>query len=188
MITPPTPQFPEYQCRCNRKEDTLRLYLLVAASTNNVIGKDGSLPWQRLRSDKKHFRDLTLGHTVVMGRKTYESLRTPFKPLPDRRNIILTNQSNYQAPGAEVIKNWEELGLVVATEETVFVVGGLAVYKLALPQAEKIYLTRVLREYEGDIIFPSLDPQIWTPKIVQSVVQEEHDEAPMIFYEYIRRI
>jgi len=122
------------------------LSLIVAASRNNVIGAGGKLPWH-LSADLKHFKKLTLGHPVLMGRKTFESIG---KPLPGRTNIVITRQKEYQACGATVVHSLEEALRVCEKEPEVFVIGGAEIYKEALPQADRIYLTRINQNFEGD--------------------------------------
>lgn len=124
--------------------------LIVAASNNEVIGKNNELLW-RLPDDLKRFRYLTQNHTVVMGRKTWESL--PFKPLPHRRNIVLTRDKTWSHPGVFVCHSVEEVLKLTSHEIDVFVIGGDQIYELFLPHCSKIYLTRVHVDIEGDSYF-----------------------------------
>lgn len=133
--------------------------LVVAAAENNVIGKDNQLLW-RLPNDMKFFKNTTWGMPVIMGRKTFESLG---KPLAGRTNIVITRQEAWQAPGAQVVKSLEEA--IAAAGDTdakeAFVIGGGEIYALALPLAQRIYLTRVHTRLEGDTYFPEFDQQQW---------------------------
>jgi dihydrofolate reductase len=134
------------------------LALVVAASSNNVIGKDGTLPW-RIPADMKRFKALTLGHPSIMGRKTWDSL--PKKPLPGRTNIVVTRNRDFAAEGARVAHSLEE-ALAVAKEENpsaIMVIGGEALYREALQVADVIHLTRVEGAFEGDAFFPALGPE-----------------------------
>ncbi len=122
--------------------------IVVAYSRNRVIGRDGGLPW-RLPTDLRRFKELTTGGTVVMGRKTYESLPEPFRPLPNRRNVVVS-RNGCDAP--EVCRSVEE-----ALGEDCFVIGGGEVYAQALPLAERVYATEVDADVEGDAFFPPLE-------------------------------
>ncbi|MCW2984635.1 MAG: dihydrofolate reductase [Conexibacter sp.] len=132
--------------------------LVVAYSANRVIGRDGGLPWH-LPSDMRHFRELTTGATVVMGRKTYESIPERFRPLPGRRNLVLS-RSGFAAPGAEVLGSLGEA--LDAAGGDCFVIGGGATYAEALPLAARVYATEVEGDVDGDTSFPPLDPAAWT--------------------------
>jgi dihydrofolate reductase len=129
--------------------------IIAAVSNNNVIGKDNKLPWH-LPGDLKRFKELTTGHTIIMGRKTFESIG---RPLPSRRNIVVTRNKDYKADGVEIIHSIKEALDLVKNEDEVFIIGGEEIYKLALPMANKIYLTRINKEYDGDAFFPELGPE-----------------------------
>ncbi len=129
--------------------------LVVAHSANRVIGRDGGLPW-RLPGDLARFRALTTGHTVVMGRRTYESLPDAFRPLPDRRNVVLTSDPSYRPDGAEVARD-----LDAALVAPCFVIGGGEVYAQALPRAQRVYATELEAEVDGDAYFPPLPAYEW---------------------------
>jgi dihydrofolate reductase len=132
--------------------------IVVALSRNRVIGRDGALPW-RLPSDLARFRELTTGHAVVMGRKTFESLPSRFRPLPGRRNIVLSANPAYRAEGAEV---FGDLGAALdACGRECFVIGGGATYAEALPLTERVYATHVDCEVDGDARFPELAEAEW---------------------------
>jgi dihydrofolate reductase len=133
--------------------------IVVAHDANRVIGRDGGLPW-RLPSDLKHFRELTSGHTVVMGRKTFESLPAKFRPLPDRRNVVLSSDPAYRAQGADVFADLDS-ALASCDGDKVFVIGGGQTYAQALPLARRIYATHVEAEVEGDTYFPALPAGAW---------------------------
>ena len=126
---------------------------VVAHSKNRVIGRDGDLPWH-LPTDMRRFRELTTGHAVVMGRKTYESLPDRFRPLPNRRNLVLSRDPGYVAPGAEV---FEDLASALAAcKGDCFVIGGGATYEQALAVADRVYATEIDADVDGDTFFPEL--------------------------------
>jgi len=131
--------------------------LIVAASTNNVIGNDGELPW-RLSDDLKRFKAVTMGKPIVMGRKTFESIG---RPLPGRQNIVRTRQDSVVAEGCDAVQSTAEAVEVAAGADEIMVIGGSEIYAAFLPIAKRIYLTRVHTEVEGDAFFPSLDETVW---------------------------
>lgn len=124
--------------------------LIVAISTNRCIGKNNTLVW-KLPSDLKRFKQITSGHTVVMGRKTFQSIG---KPLPNRRNIIITRDLGFGAEGCEVVNSIEE-ALLLSSEDC-FIIGGSEIYKQTIDLADKIYLTLVHEEFDGDSFFPEI--------------------------------
>jgi len=148
------------------------LSLLVAMSENRVIGKDGALPWH-LSADLKRFKRLTMGHTLVMGRRTHESIG---QPLPGRRTIVLTRQTVYSPEGVETASNLATALELAAEDSEVFVVGGAEVYADALPEADRIYLTRIHAQFEGDTSFPPLDKSVW--RLVESERHPADDGFP----------
>ena len=142
---------------------TLRLALMVAKSANNVIGRNNKLPWY-LPNDLKYFKAVTMGKPIIMGRKTWESLG---KPLPGRTNIVITRQSEYVAEGAKVVPDLqaaldmaENIALIEGQDEVV-VIGGGEIYALALPRADRLYVTEVHAEIDGDAWFPEFDASEW---------------------------
>ena len=128
--------------------------LIWAQSTSGVIGRDGAIPWH-LPEDLARFKTLTMGHTVVMGRRTWDSLPARFRPLPGRRNVVLTRNSGFEAPGAEVVGSIDD-----ATDDQTWVIGGSEIYHLALPAATRCEVTEVeidLRLEDDDVLAPVLD-------------------------------
>ncbi len=125
--------------------------IIVATSKNRVIGDSNKLIWH-LPADLKRFKEITTGHPIVMGRKTYESIG---RPLPNRRNIIITKDINYNVDGCEVVNSIEEALLL--TNNDCFIIGGGEIYKQTLPLASQIYLTLVDEEFDGDTYFPEID-------------------------------
>lgn len=134
-----------------------RVYLVAAVAANGVIGAGGTLPWH-LPEDLKHFKSLTLGHPVIMGRRTWESLG---KPLAGRENIVVTRSPGYEAPGAHVAASLEAALAFCAGESVVFVIGGSQLYAAALPLADGLVLTEIHRDYDGDARFPEHDRAAW---------------------------
>jgi dihydrofolate reductase len=144
--------------------------LIVAASTNNVIGSGGDLPW-KLSADLQRFKALTMGKPIIMGRKTWESIG---RPLPGRKNIVVTRQPGYEAVGCTVVASPDQA--IEAADEAgeIMIIGGGNLYRQFLPVADRIYLTRVHAEIEGDTLIPELLPSDW-----RTVSSESHtaDEA-----------
>jgi dihydrofolate reductase len=133
------------------------LALIAAVAQNGVIGVDNRLPW-RLPDDMRRFRALTTGHSIIMGRKTWESIG---RPLPDRQNIVVTRQRDFQAPGATVVASLDAALAAVIMPEPVFVIGGEALYRSALPVAVLLYLTEIERDFHGDARFPPFERAEW---------------------------
>ena len=134
-----------------------RVYLVAAVAANGIIGANGKLPWH-LPEDLRHFKALTLGRPVIMGRKTWESLG---KPLPGRENIVVTRAPGYEAPGASVASSLDEALALCAGEPTAFVIGGGELYAEALPLADGLVLTEIRRDYAGDARFPRFERSAW---------------------------
>ena len=132
----------------------------IARSRNGVIGKDGGLPW-RLKSDLAIFRAVTMGKPVIMGRKTWESLPPRFRPLPGRRNIVISRQADFAAPGAELAASLEAALQLAAQAETAFIIGGEQIYRQAMDVADRLEITEVDLEPEGDAWFPVIDAGCW---------------------------
>ena len=153
--------------------------IIVAMSKNRVIGNNNELIW-KLSSDLKRFKELTTGHPVVMGRKTYESIG---RPLPNRRNIIITRNSEYEVEGCEVVSSLEEALLLSAND--CFIIGGGEIYKQSLEVADKIYLTLVHQEFEGDTQFPELGKE-WAKMDRKDFEADEKNEYNYSFIEYER--
>jgi dihydrofolate reductase len=151
--------------------------LIAAMSRNACIGKDGSLPW-RIPEDMAHFKEITMGHPVLMGRKTWESIPEKFRPLPGRQNIVVTRQDTYTLPeNVERASSVEEALLMHATED-IFVIGGAEVYRAAMDQADRLEITHVNQTVEGDAFFPDIDAAIWT-----EAAREDHDGFSFVTYE-----
>ena len=130
-----------------------RLALIAAVARNRVIGRGGELVW-RESADQQHFRRVTLGCPVIMGRKTWDSLPARFRPLPGRRNVVVTRNAGWHGEGAERAGSLAEALLLAQDAGTVFVIGGAELYALALPQADELVLTEIDAELDGDVFFP----------------------------------
>jgi dihydrofolate reductase len=141
---------------------------VVAVAENGIIGRNGELPWGRLPADLQHFKRLTHGHPVVMGRRTFDSIG---KPLPGRANIVVTRQADWSAPGCETAPSvLAALARAAELDEQVCVIGGGEIYRQALPAADVVYLTEVHHAFEGDASFPDLPPSEW-----REVTRERHE-------------
>lgn len=160
--------------------------IIVAVSENNVIGTEGKLPW-RLPADLRRFKELTLGHPIIMGRKTYESIG---RALPGRRNIVITRDQDFQAAGCEVAHSLEEAIKMskVPFDSEVFVIGGGQVYREALPRADRIYLTRVHTRVAGDAVFPELEKLEWKIISEEFHQKDEKHEYDFTFKTYERNV
>lgn len=149
--------------------------LIVAVSANGVIGRGGELPWH-LSDDLKRFKQLTLGKPIVMGRKTFESIG---RALPGRQNIVLTRQSEFAADDCDVVSSIDAAIAASGDAGEIVVIGGSEIYKLFLPLAERIYMTRVHIDVDGEVRFPELDEELW-----QETERENHDADDLNEYEF----
>jgi len=167
----------------------MKIVLVAAIGENNVIGRDGALPW-RLKSDLKHFRQVTLNRPVIMGRKTYESIG---KPLKDRTNIVLTSDLGLVAPGA-VLATSMDAAFAYARQDAAkrgvdesMVIGGSDVFAAAMPNAERLEITHVHASPEGDSYFPLIDPQVWREAARERHAAGPDDDASFTVATYVRR-
>ncbi len=156
--------------------------IIAAASTNNAIGVQGRLPW-KLSDDLKRFKKLTMGKPIIMGRSTWESID---QPLSGRQNIILTRQADFVAHGCDVVASVEDALEIAGDAEEIMIIGGGQIYDLFLPMANRLHITRVHAEIDGDVFFPEIDVRVW-----QLVSSEEHEadvlnQFPFAFMSYER--
>ena len=151
--------------------------LVVARSRNGAIGKDNGLPWH-LPADLAHFKRLTLGHPVIMGRRTWESIG---RALPNRRNIVVTRTPGYRAPGAEVVDSLDAAWRAAGDAAEAFIIGGAGIYESALPVADRIFLTEVDADVPGDTHFPPLDPLDWRESLLDSHPPDDRNRFAMRF-------
>jgi dihydrofolate reductase len=153
----------------------MNVTLIVAASTNDVIGRNGALPWH-LPEDLRLFRELSLGKAVIMGRRTHEAIG---RPLPGRRNIVISRQPDLQLDGCEVVGSPEAALALVEGDDEVMVIGGELVYRQFLPRANRLHLTRVHVTVEGDTFLPSLDTAEW--RVAEEQDYPANDTRPLGF-------
>jgi dihydrofolate reductase len=153
-----------------------RIYLVAAVAANGIIGAKGQLPW-RLPEDLKHFKQLTMGHPIIMGRRTWESLKGP---LPGRDNIVVTRRPGYDAPGAAVASSLEAALALCLGETVVFVIGGSQLFAESLPIAAGLVMTEIDRDFEGDTRFPHYDRSRW-----KESQRERHVTADGMKYDFV---
>jgi len=158
--------------------------LIVAAAANGVIGRDGGLPW-RLPADLRHFKRTTMGHHLIVGRRTWEEVG---RPLPGRTMVVVTRDPALQIPEAVVVHSLQEAVAVAvgAGDDEVFVAGGGQIYRQAMPMADRIYLTRVHVDVEGDTTFPELDGEAWRLVSREDHEADERNPYPYSFLVYER--
>lgn len=156
--------------------------IIVAVARNGVIGDGNQLIWH-ISEDLRRFKAITSGHPVIMGRKTFESLG---RPLPHRINVVITRQPTYCAPGCEVVGSLEEAVARFDSSEELFVIGGAQIYAQALPLADRLYLTEVEADYEGDTCFPSWERTAWVLQSTEHHDRGEKFEHAFTFLDYRR--
>ncbi len=161
--------------------NTKEITIIAAVSENNVLGKNNKLIWH-IPNDLKRFKKLTLGHSVIMGRKTFESIA---RPLPQRKNIILTRNKNYKAKGAVIAHNVKEALNFCENDNQPFIIGGGEIYKLFMSISNKIELTRIHKSYDGDAFFPEILEEKW--KLVNSK-KNNLNETKIINFSYLTYI
>ncbi|MEO6883189.1 MAG: dihydrofolate reductase [Bacteroidia bacterium] len=154
--------------------------IIVAAAENNVIGKNNQLIWH-LSADLQHFKKITMGHTIVMGRKTFESIG---KPLPGRVSIIITRNKNYTAEGCIVVNSLEEALQKNTSEKDFFIIGGAEIFNQSMHLAQKIYFTKIFHAFEGDCFFPKIDEKIWELRQEERFEPTEKNNFSYAFCEY----
>ncbi|MBP7992052.1 MAG: dihydrofolate reductase [Candidatus Magasanikbacteria bacterium] len=155
----------------------MSLSLIAGISKNNCIGKNGQLPWD-IPEDLKHFREVTAGKTVLMGRKTWESLPEKFRPLPKRTNIIITRQTDYSVPaGVKVYATIDEATAAHPSEE-IMVIGGAEIYRQTIDIADTLYMTHIDQTVDGDAFFPTINLTIW-----KETTREDHDGYSFVTYQ-----
>lgn len=164
----------------------MTISIIVAAARDNAIGKDNQLLWH-MPADLKYFRKTTSGHTIIMGRKTFESVG---KALPKRRNIVISRQENYEAEGIEVVSSLTDaLALCEKDEGEVFIVGGAQVYEQSITKTDKIYLTRIHQEFDGaDTYFPEIKDEEWQLENVEHHESDEDNPYDYSFYIYSKLV
>ena len=158
----------------------MKISIIVAVASNGVIGKNNSLPWH-LPADMKFFKEKTMGHCIITGRRNYESIPGKFRPLPGRTNIVLTRDAAYKAAGALVTHEIAKaLELARSQNETeCFIIGGAHVFGQVMEMTDTIYYTRIHHDFEGDVFFPKLDPAKW--KLAKSEMHEPDEKNKWAF-------
>lgn len=154
-----------------------RVSIIVAYAANRVIGKDGRIPWH-LSDDLKRFRQLTMGHHIVMGRKTWESIG---RILPGRHHVIVSRQSGYKVPGAKVVESIEAALAAAGSDSEIFVIGGAEIYEAAMPYVDRILATEIDQVFDGSVRFPEINTDDW------DVISREdhHDVGSGLRYRYV---
>ena len=158
-----------------------RIYLVAAVAANGIIGAGGKLPWH-IPEELKHFKQLTLGHPVIMGRRTWESLKGP---LPQRENIVVTRTPGYQAPGAAVAGSLDAALALCVGEPVAFVIGGTQLFEEALPAAAGMVLTEIQRDYAGDTWFPKWERSQWKESQREAHAAADGTRFDFVLYERI---
>ena len=161
----------------------MKITIVAAIASNNVIGQKNSLPWD-IPEDLKRFKQLTSGHAILMGRKTFDSIG---RPLPNRTNIVMTKDTNYQKEGIEIVFDEREaLNLIKGLNHEVFIIGGSKIYELFEPWATSLMITRVLKDFEGDAFFPDINWNNWQIKSKEDFIDEKSNISCRL-EEYLRK-
>jgi dihydrofolate reductase len=166
----------------------MTISFIAALSRNKVIGKNNDLPWH-LPDDMKYFMQTTKAHFVIMGRKNYDSIPEKFRPLPNRTNVVVTHQANFNAPGCIVVHSLEEAVNQArnANEQEVFIIGGAEIFKLGFPLSDRLYLTEIQAEIQGDIYFPEWNTAEWRELSRQHHPADARHAFPFDFVVYERK-
>ena len=161
------------------------LSIIVAVANKNVIGKDNKLIWH-LPEDLKRFKEITSGHKIIMGRKTFESLG---RVLPNRKHIILCNdmEMDIDDENVEILDDISKLDKYIETDEECFVIGGATIYKLLMPYSNKMYITKINQDFEGDVYFPEISDEIWTEVSREKGLKNEENPFDYDYITYIRK-
>ncbi len=160
------------------------LSIIVAKGKNNIIGKDNKMVWH-LPEDLKHFKNLTTGHTIIMGRKTFESLG---KPLPNRKHIIFSQNPDFKVndENVEVVHSLLQIQDLIEGKEEAFVIGGAMIYNFLMPNVKKMYVTEIEKDFEGDTFFPIIDSEVWKETSREKGIKDEENNLDYYFVTYER--
>lgn len=160
------------------------LSIIVAKAKNNIIGKDNKMIWH-LPEDLKHFKELTTGHTIIMGRKTFESLG---KPLPNRKHIIFSQNPDFKVDdeNVEVVHSLLQIQDLIEGKEEAFVIGGAMIYNFLMPYVKKMYVTEIEKDFDGDTFFPRIDSSIWKETSREKGITDEKNDLDYYFVTYER--
>lgn len=161
------------------------LSIIVAKASNNVIGKNNTLIWH-LPEDLKRFKELTTGHTIIMGRRTFESLG---RILPNRKHVILCNdmKMDVEDERIEILDDISKLDKYINSDEENFVIGGATIYRLLMPYANKMYITEIDEEFEGDVSFPEINKEEWNIVEVKKGLKDEKNPYDYNYVTYVRK-
>lgn len=163
--------------------ENMKISLIVAKSKNNVIGKNNQLPWH-LPADLKHFKEITMGKPIIMGRKTFESIG---RPLPGRRNIVISRDKALSIPGCDIFHSIDDVFEAVKTEKEIMIIGGADLFSQCLSRADCIYLTVIDAEFDGDTFFVDLSAHEWKLISEEKFSADEKDKYAYSFLKYERR-
>jgi|SRR5680860_254802 len=155
----------------------MRISLIVAMTPDRVIGRDGGMPWH-LPADLKRFRDLTMGHPMIMGRRTFESLG---RILPGRRHIVITRNLNFKYSGVDAARSLDDALSLTAESAEVFVIGGAQIFREALPLADRLYITLIAADIKGDTLFPEFDKSAWYEVAREERAPDDDSRYPLTF-------
>ncbi len=160
----------------------MSLSIIVAISENYCIGKQGTLPWH-IKEDLKHFKQITTGHTVIMGRKTWESIPETYRPLPNRNNVVITSQPTYPLPPHVTRYTSLQEALQAHAQNICYIIGGGQLYQEAFPLVDTLHVTHVHKHVDGDTFFPKINPNEW-----QETERQDHKEYSFVTYKKIIKI
>ena len=160
------------------------LSIIVAKAKNNIIGKNNELVWH-LPEDLKHFKNLTTGHTIIMGRKTFESLE---KVLPNRKHVIFSQNPDFKVKdeNVEVVHSLLQIQDLIEGEEEAFVIGGAMIYNFLMPYVKKMYVTQINEEFDGNAFFPKIDERVWKKTSEEKGIKNEENKLDYEFITYER--
>lgn len=161
------------------------LSIIVAKAKNNIIGKENQLIWH-LPADLKHFKEITSGHTIIMGRKTFESLG---RILPNRKHIVFSQNPDFKVndENVQIVHSMLEIQQYIESEEENFVIGGAMIYNLLMPHVTKMYVTEIEEEFEGDAFFPRVNPEIWEETSREKGIKDEKNNLDYYYVTYRRK-
>lgn len=161
------------------------LSIIVAKARNNIIGKDNSLIWH-IPEDLKRFKQITTGHTIIMGRRTFESLG---RVLPNRHHVVLCNdmEMSIDNENVEILKDISELKKYIESDEENFVIGGATIYRLLMPQCTKMYITEIDKDFDGDVSFPEIDANVWMEIEREEGKQDGENDFKYDYVTYVKK-
>ncbi len=165
----------------NSEQSRPMISFVVAMDRNRLIGAGDGLPW-RLPDEMRRFKEITMGHAVLMGRKTYETIPEKFRPLPGRTNIVLTTQREYEAPDCLVVNSLQEALTAVPADQELMVIGGAHLFYELMPVVDRLYLTEIDGDYSGDVYFPDLDLSEWREVAREEHPRDDRHDSPFSFF------